>query len=86
MLQHLDNATIQRVLGIVDKYPWIIVTESRRIRPKAVNLDIKPGAWTRTLFGSGIYVDQLPFSREIETLLEVGRNDDVVIHTGLLRH
>ena len=86
VLQHLDNATIQRVLDNVTRYPWVIITESQRINPRAVNLDIKPGSWTRTLFDSGLYFDQPPFSREVETLLQGTRDENVVIHTCLLRN
>ena len=85
VLQHLDNATVEQVLKKVAKYPWVIITESQRVRPKVVNRDIKTGSWTRTQFDSGLYFDQPPFSREIETLLDVSRNQDVVIRTCLLR-
>ena len=86
VLQHLDNATVEQVLKNVAKYPWVIITESQRIRPKVVNRDIKTGSWTRTQFDSGLYFDQPPFSREIETLLDVSRDQDVVIRTCLLRN
>lgn len=84
VLQHLDNETIQRVFKHVSKYPFCIVTESQLNHPEIANVDIKSGAWTRTLFGSGLYFDQPPFSKKIKTLLNVQRNASTVIHTCLI--
>src|SRR5262249_37499373 len=86
VLHHLDNATILKVLENVRKYRWVLITESQQIEPKTMNMDIKSGAWTRTLFDSGLYFDQPPFNREVETLLEVRRDDKVVIPTCMLKN
>jgi len=84
VLQHLDNKTIARVLNNVRKYPFCILTESQHVHPSVANLDIRSGAWTRASFGSGLYFDQPPFSRNVKTLLKVHRDAENVIHTGLL--
>ena len=84
VLQHLDNRTIERVLDHASRYPYCIVTESQMMDPQVVNVDIKPGAWTRTLFRSGLYFDRPPFSKKITPLLEVVRNASTVILTSLI--
>lgn len=84
VLQHLDNATIERVLQNAQKYKFCIVTESQRFNPKVINVDIPSGAWTRSSLDSGLYFDQKPFSRKIQTLLTVQRNAEGAIHTCLL--
>ena len=86
VLQHLDNKTILQILDNVCVFPHCIITESQHRYPRKYNMDIKPGPWTRTLFGSGIYLDRPPFSRDIQTVLEITRNEDTIISTCLLKY
>ncbi len=74
VLQHLSNAQIQRILGKLAKYRFVIVTEHYpgAAEFKAPNLDKAHGAGTRVTRGSAVCLDQPPFNvRSLELLLDV---------------
>lgn len=84
VLQHLNNTTVLNILSRVQKYPYCIITEVQHRFPKVLNLDIKSGPWTRTLFQSGLYLDKPPISKKIKTLYEIPVNKNTVVRTFLL--
>lgn len=94
VLQHLSNQQIAAVVGKLDKYKWVFITEhlpadNPAIRP---NLDKIHGAHVRVYDNSGVYLSHPPFSlpkRRLEKVLEVRgtglglRHDQGVIRTWL---
>jgi hypothetical protein len=73
VLQHLDNATIGKILDRVKVHKFVLVTEhlpepSRLLAP---NLDKRPGPDTRLTFNSGVYLEHPPFNRKGETMLNL---------------
>jgi hypothetical protein len=72
VFQHLSNAEINRALEKIEKYRFALVTEhqpapTHLVRP---NIDKPHGGDTRVHEGSGVYLDQPPFSRDVAKLLE----------------
>src|SRR4051812_44098506 len=63
VFQHLSNAQIVRVLGRLEKYRQVIVTEHYFTEDAAVvpNVDKPHGADTRLERGSSVYLDRRPF-------------------------
>jgi hypothetical protein len=80
------------VLQQVRKYPYVIYTDYQpaaalKITP---NKDITHGRDTRIWRDSGVFLDQPPFSQNIELLLEVASENNLrapreIIRTFLLR-
>jgi hypothetical protein len=94
VLQHLSNAQILSGLAKLAKYRWSFITEhhpcdSRLRRP---NLDKPHGADIRVSRGSGIFLDEPPYSvagNRLRTILEVpyvrGSDSSVTDDPGVLR-
>jgi Methyltransferase domain len=72
VLQHLSNAEIRDVLGRLEKYSHVLVTEHyfRNDAELIRNLDKPHGPDTRLAKNSGVYLDEAPFNiTPIETVL-----------------
>lgn len=64
VLQHLSNAEIQRVLPKLKQYQWLAVTEHQPSpgRLRRPNADKVHGADVRVGRGSGVYLEEPPFT------------------------
>ena len=73
VLQHLKNDDIFKILKKLEKYKYVLVTESRALKEDAevFNYDIRTGPYARGLLASGIYLDEAPFNLKIKTLLQI---------------
>jgi hypothetical protein len=80
VLQHLSNAQILKVLPKLQAYRWVLVTE--RHMGATPNVDQSHGAPTRV--GSGVYLEQKPFSIPNEKLRLVAEIDPIA-DEGTLR-
>jgi hypothetical protein len=85
VLQHLSNSEIAQVLRNVQKYAYAIITEHVPVFPERVNLDKPHGPDIRIYKHSGVFLDEVPFSLKVETLLEVPVGRDEVLRTVLWR-
>ncbi len=82
VLQHLSNQEISRVLKQCADYPFIIVTEHLPAGYcPCPNLDQLHGPDPRLVAGSGVFLDQPPFSLKCTVLLELPYCQDSVIRT-----
>ena len=72
VLQHLSNDQVRAVLSKVRRYKFTIVTEHYPSPSKALqrNLDKPPGADTRIVNGSGLFIDEAPFNRRVERVIQ----------------
>src|SRR5512134_968746 len=75
VLQHLSNDSIQRFVGKLYRYKFLVLTEHVPARPDfPPNVDQTTGAGTRLQSGSGVVLTAAPFSlrsRAERTLCEV---------------
>lgn len=80
VLQHLDNASIARVLEKLGKYRLVLITEHQPTDEefRAANLEKTHGAGIRLDRGSGVYLDQPPFG------VDRGRLRDVLSVPGAI--
>ncbi len=63
ILQHLSNAQAKAILEQAARtFKAVVIVESLPLEPKSPNLDIGHGVTTRVALGSGIYIDEPPFS------------------------
>ena len=64
VMQHMSNAQIACLLKRLDAYPVAYVTnvEPAKAAVATVNRDLVPGPDTRGVFGSGLFLDEPPFS------------------------
>lgn len=87
VFQHLHNSEIKQVLNKLNKYKYSVITEMVYDKAKAstYNIDIKDSRSTRRNQKSGVYLEENPFSKEIEIIkvLPYGENVNLVI--SLLR-
>jgi hypothetical protein len=86
VLQHLSNEEIEQVLSNVRHYPLILVSEDVPVRPKSFNRDKPHGPDVRGYFGSGVFLDQAPFSKPAAEMWRFELRQDAVLRTVLLRH
>jgi SAM-dependent methyltransferase len=84
VLQHLSNDEIAKVLANVRNFPRILVSEDVPVHPKALNRDKPHGPDVRRYYGSGVYVDQPPFSMPAQELWSFRLEDGAVLRTVLL--
>ena len=74
VLQHLSNAEILLVLENLaqQNYSFILITEHIPAGEVTVpNQDISHGPYTRVFNGSGVFLDQPPFSKKVKPLFEI---------------
>lgn len=85
VLQHLSNAEVEAVLRNVSGYRYLIVTEHVPTGSGVVpNRDMPHGPDIRLQGGSGVFVDQPPFSRPATTLCEVPLREGEILRTVLI--
>jgi len=91
VLQHLSNKQIASVLGKVDKYKWVFITEHLPGDNPAItpNLDKVHGSHVRVYDNSGVYLSHAPFNlpkQKLENVLEVpGRGLGLCRDQGIVR-
>lgn len=73
VLQHLSNEEVSSFLNKIDKYKYVIITESVTAKNYArkYNADKSHGSGIRIYNQSGLYFDEEPFNMKVETLLEI---------------
>jgi SAM-dependent methyltransferase len=84
VLQHLSNEEIEQVLSNVRHYPLILVSEDVPVRPKSFNRNKPHGPDVRGYFGSGVFLDQAPFSKPAAEMWRFELRQDAVLRTVLL--
>jgi len=85
ILQHLSNDQAVAVLERAKRlYRCAIITESLPVPLKQPNLDIAHGIATRIALGSGIYIEEPPFSLTASEHFEVGHGPNEVMRTSLV--
>jgi SAM-dependent methyltransferase len=84
VLQHLSNKEIAEVLANVSNFPWILVSEEVLTHPRSFNRDKPHGPDVRVHYGSGVYLDQNPFSRPVRELWNFPMKGGTVLKTVLL--
>jgi hypothetical protein len=86
VLQHLSNADIARILERIRRlYRAAIITESLPTRPLAPNLDIRHGIAVRIPLGSGVYVDEPPFSLTVSQASDSPYSEVEFMRTSIVR-
>jgi SAM-dependent methyltransferase len=86
VLQHLSNEEIAKVIANLGNARQVLISEHLPAHPKSVNRDKPHGPDVRSLFGSGVYLDQPPFSKTIETVSEMPLPDGSLIRTVMIRN
>jgi len=84
VLQHLSNKEIAEVLANVNNFPLILISEEVLTRPRSFNRDKPHGPDVRVHYGSGVYLDQSPFSRPVQELWNFPMEGGTVLKTVLL--
>ncbi len=77
VLQHLSNRDIARVLGNTRSSRRLLVTEHLPApdQLRGYNIDKAACPDIRVTFGSGVFLEQKPFSRELEVLSDIPIRD-----------
>jgi SAM-dependent methyltransferase len=71
VLQHLSNAQISAILAKTGVYKYVLVTEHHpAVATTGPNRDKLPGSGIRRLYGSGVYLEQPPYSLNTSVLFE----------------
>ena len=85
VLQHLDNASILKILKKTDNYKYVLITEHISADKEAIkNLDKPVSAGTRLYKNSGVYLDAPPFNVEnCVNLLSIQASEGI-IRTSLI--
>jgi len=78
VFQHLSNAQIAAALENLKQYRFLLVSEHVPKNPRQFNRDKVHGPDVRAYYGSGVYVDQPPFSRGIACEWNLPLGDDVL--------
>jgi SAM-dependent methyltransferase len=84
VLQHLSNDEVGQVLGNLSNCSKALISEHVPIHPKTINLDKPHGPDIRRFAGSGLYIDQPPFSIAVETIWDWELGDDSLLRTCLV--
>jgi hypothetical protein len=73
VLQHLDNASIQKILAKLGGYEYIVITEHQLADRfiKKPNIDKPPGPDTRLREASSIFLNKDPFHLKVKEVLRV---------------
>ncbi|MCH9807394.1 MAG: class I SAM-dependent methyltransferase [Alphaproteobacteria bacterium] len=86
ILQHLSNAQVAGILERAKRlYKVVIITESLPKECKAPNLDIGHGIATRVALGSGVYIDEPPYSLPIADHFDVDHSVNEIMRTWIVR-
>ena len=86
VLQHLSNEAIERVLGRLGKYRYVLITDEQLREAEHCNRDINSFSGTRNDIGSALLLERPPFSRSLKVVLEtpVVHRRDTYLRTVLL--
>jgi len=84
VLQHLSNPEISKVLANAGHFPRILVSEDVPVHPRSLNRDKPHGPDVRGFYGSGVYLDHPPFSRQTRELWTISLRADSLLRTVLL--
>ena len=86
VLQHLSNTDITQILPRLEQYEYVLVTEHLPDVIRRANVNMWTGAATRSPYGSGVCLDQPPFSvQNVETVLAVPGDQFGRLVTTLIR-
>ncbi|NJO33650.1 MAG: hypothetical protein HC869_11410 [Rhodospirillales bacterium] len=86
MLQHLSNADVQRVLERIKRLCRVaIIAESLPTRPVAPNIDIGHGIAVRIHVGSGVYIEQSPFSLNVVHAVDSPYSEKEFVRTSVVK-
>jgi SAM-dependent methyltransferase len=84
VLQHLGNRDVAKVLTRLGSFPQVLISEDVPIHPKSFNHDMSHGPDVRADYGSGVYVDQPPFSMPAVELWNFPLTENSQLRTVLL--
>ncbi len=85
VLQHLDNASIARILKRSEKYKYVLVTEHLPFIPlRGFNKDKPINNSIRLNNRSGVYIERKPFGYKCKHLLSVESFSRTKIRTSLI--
>jgi hypothetical protein len=84
VLQHLTNDEIAKVLGRLSCVPKVLITEDFSSQPTSFNHDMTHGPEVRSDFGSGVYVDQPPFSLQVNEIARFQLSETCFLRTVLV--
>ncbi|HTM39785.1 MAG TPA: class I SAM-dependent methyltransferase [Terriglobales bacterium] len=84
VFQHLSNAQILAALKNIGHYPYALISEHVLSQPRSPNVDKSHGPHIRTSYGSGLYLDQPPFSCPVLREWEISVDSESVIRTSLI--
>ena len=86
VLQHLTNDEIAKVLERLSRLPKVLITEDLPSQPTSFNHDMTHGPEVRSDFGSGVYIDQPPFSLQVKEVAQFELSDTCYLRTVLLEN
>lgn len=84
VLQHLTNSEIAKVLERLSRVPKVLITEDFPLQPTSFNHDMTHGPEVRSDYGSGVYVDQPPFSLQVKEIARFQLSDTCFLRTVLV--
>lgn len=84
VLQHLTNEEIAKVLARLSRFSKVLITEDLPVQPLSYNHDMTHGPEVRSDFGSGVYVDEPPFSLPVKEIAQFPLSERCVLRTVLL--
>jgi SAM-dependent methyltransferase len=85
VLQHLNNEEIARTLANLKNFTWVLISEHVPVHPKSINRDKPHGPDVRVRYGSGVYVEQPPFSMPAAELWNFPLKKNSMLRTVLFR-
>jgi SAM-dependent methyltransferase len=85
VLQHLDNQEIAKALANLGGFSWVLISEHVPVHPKSINRDKPHGPDVRVRYGSGVYVEQPPFSMPAAELWNFPIKKNSMLRTVLFR-
>ena len=77
-LQHLSNADIEKVLGKLEQFDFVLITDGQAGTPpfRRRNIDKLTGISTRCIdYNNGLYLELPPFNIDVEVVLEYAIDD-----------
>jgi SAM-dependent methyltransferase len=86
VFQHLSNDEISRALANLTNFLWILVSEEVPFEPTSYNLDKPHGPDVRGFQGSGVFLDQPPFSMAVTEVWRFTFTPHSGLRTVLLEH
>jgi SAM-dependent methyltransferase len=84
VFQHLSNEEIASILARLGSYPFILVSEEVPIHGGQFNRDKPHGPDVRGFYGSGVYVEQPPFSIPARELWRIPLTPYSLLRTVLI--